>query len=111
MRAAIDAIDVLGGRWIDAVRLTAQAALAAIEDRRTDAVAGYARAIDAWRALECSFDRACCAIDMAAVLPDDEGTREIVAESRAFLTGIGAVALLERLASFERQGSPAPTNA
>ncbi len=48
---------------------------------------------------------------MAAVLPDDEGTREIVAESRAFLTGIGAVALLERLAAFERQGSPAPTTA
>jgi hypothetical protein len=35
-------------------------------------VAGYARAIDAWRALGCTFDLACCAIDMAAVLPDDE---------------------------------------
>jgi hypothetical protein len=111
VRAAIDAMDVLGGRWIDAVRLTAQAALAAIEDRGTDAAAGFARAIDAWRALQCSFDLACCAIDMAAVLPDDEGTHEMVAESKAFLTGIGAVALLERLASFERQGSPAATNA
>ena len=111
VRSAIDAMDVLGGRWIDAVRLTARAGLAAIEDRRTDAAAGLARAIDAWRALECTFDLACCAIDMAAVLPDDEGTREIVAESRAFLTGIGAVALLERLTAFERQASPAPTNA
>ena len=107
VQAAIDAMDVLGGRWIDAVRQTALAGLAALEGRRDDAVAGYTRAIDAWRTLECTFDLACCAIDMAAVLPDEELTRESTAEARAFLTDIGARSLLDGLDAFERRASPA----
>jgi hypothetical protein len=111
VQQAIDAMDVLGGRWIDAVRLTALAGLAALEDRRDDAVTGYGRAIDAWRTLECTFDRACCAIDMAAVLPDEELTRETTPEARAFLTEIGARSLLQRLDAFEHQTNAAPTTA
>jgi hypothetical protein len=55
------------------------------------------------------LDLACCAIDMATVLPDEEVTREAVAEARSFLEGIGAVSLLERLDAVERASSPAGT--
>jgi len=111
VRRAIAAVGVLGGRWIDAVRLTATAGLAAIEGRRIDAVAGYGRAIDAWRDLNCSFDLACCAIDMAAVLPGEPLTEETLADATAYLRDIGAVALLERLAAFTREGEAASTTA
>ena len=95
----------LRGRWIDAVRRTAEAGLAALEDRREDAIAGYERALSDWRALGAPLDQAFCAADMAHVLPDEELTNDALAESTAFLAGIGAVSLLERIES--ARSSPA----
>jgi class 3 adenylate cyclase/tetratricopeptide (TPR) repeat protein len=107
VRRAVAAMSGLPGRWIEAVRVTASAGLAALEGRREDALTGYARAIEAWRALDARLDLACCAIDMATVLPDEEGPHEAVAEARAFLEEIGAVSLLSRLDAVERASSPA----
>ncbi len=45
---------------------------------------------------------------MAHVLPEEETTREAVEEARAFLTEIGAAALLERLEAATRASTPAP---
>ena len=97
----------LRGRWIDAVRRTAESGLAALEGRREDALAGYERALGEWRALDARLDQAFCAADMAHVLPDEELTTEALAESTAFLTGIGAVSLLERIES----ARPSPAHA
>jgi hypothetical protein len=102
-------MSALPGRWIDAVRRTAEAGLAALEGRREDALSGYRLAIEAWRALDAQLDLACCAIDMATVLPDEDATSDAVAEARTFLEGIGAVSLLERLDAAERAWSPTST--
>ena len=68
LRRVLDAMAAISGGWIDAVRRTAEAGLAALEGRREDAVAGYERALEDWRALECRLDLASCAVDMAHVL-------------------------------------------
>ena len=107
LHRALEAMAPLRGRWIDAVRRTAEAGLAALEGRREDALAGYERALGEWRALDTRLDQAFCAADMAHVLPDEELTTEALAESTAFLTGIGAVSLLERIES----ARPSPAHA
>jgi hypothetical protein len=107
LHRAIEAMAPLRGRWIDAVRRTAEAGLAALEGRREDALAGYERALSEWRALDTPLDQAFCAADMAHVLPDEELTTEALTESTAFLTGIGAVSLLERIES----ARPSPAHA
>ena len=107
LRRALEAMAPLRGRWIDAVRGTAEAGLAALERRREDALAGYERALGEWRALETRLDQAFCAADMAHVLPDEQLTTDALAESTAFLTEIGAVSLLERIEA----ARPSPAHA
>ena len=107
LRRALEAMAPLRGRWIDAARRTAEAGLAALEGRREDALAGYERALGEWRGLDAHLDQAFCAADMAHVLPDEELTTEALAESTAFLTGIGAVSLLERIEA----ARPSPAHA
>ena len=107
LHRALEAMASNRGRWIDAVRVTAESGLAALEGRREDALAGYERALGEWRALAARLDLAFCAADMAHVLPDEELTTEALAESTAFLTEIGAVSLLERIES----ARPSPAHA
>ena len=107
LRRALEVMAPLRGRWIDAVRRTAESGLAALEGRREDALAGYERALSEWQALDTPLDHAFCAADMAHVLPDEELTTEALAESTPFLTGIGAVSLLERIES----ARPSPAHA
>ena len=99
LHRALEAMASLRGRWIDAVRVTAESGLAALEGRREDALAGYERALGEWRALGARLDQAFCAADMAHVLPDEELTTDALAESTAFLREIGAASLLERIES------------
>ncbi len=108
IRRVLDAMAAISGGWIDAVRRTAGAGLAALEGRREDAVAGYQRALEDWRALECRLDLAFCAVDMAHVLPDEEITREAATEARAILNEIGGITLLERLEVATSASTPAP---
>lgn len=107
VKRAVDAMEPLRGRWSNAVRRTAEAGLAALESRREDALAGYERALEDWRSLESRLDLAFCAVDMAHVLPNEEITREAVAEARSILTEIGGVALLERLDAATSASTPA----
>jgi hypothetical protein len=107
LHRAIEAMAPLRGRWIDAVRRTAESGLAALEGRREDALAGYERALSEWRALDTPLDQAFCAADMAHVLPDEELTTEALAKSTAFLKEVGAVSLLERIDS----ARPSPAHA
>jgi len=96
-RAALVAMQAFRGRWMAALRLTAEAGIASLEGRYEGAAATYARAFDAWRALDSPLDLAMCGLDRALVrgpgVPagnDDDETREI-------FTRIGAVPLLARL--------------
>ena len=63
--------------------------------------------LEDWRSLESRLDLAFCAVDMAHVLPNEEITREAVAEARSILTEIGGVALLERLDAATSASTPA----
>jgi hypothetical protein len=110
IRRVLDAMAALSGGWIDAVRRTAEAGLAALEGSREDAVAGYVRALEDWRALECRLDLAFCAVDMAHVLADEEITRGAVTEARSILTEIGGITLLERLEAATGASTPAPAS-
>jgi tetratricopeptide (TPR) repeat protein len=110
IRRVLDAMAAISGGWIDAVRRTAEAGLAALEGRLEDAVAGYERALEDWRALECRLDLAFCAVDMAHVLADEEVTREAVTEARSILIEIGGVTLLERLEAATDASTPAPAS-
>ena len=85
------------GRWMSAVRLTAEAGVAALEGRNDEAATAYARALDAWRAIDSPLDLALCALDRAALrgpipapVREDDEAREIFAT-------IAATPFLERL--------------
>ena len=92
------------GRWMAAVRLTADAGLAALEGRRDEAATTYARALEAWRAMDSPLDLALCALDRASLrgaVADPKGEDD---EAREIFTRIGALPLLARL---ERAGAAA----
>jgi len=80
---------------------TIRAGIAALEGRRTDAIAGYRDVLRGWRAAGLAFDEALAAVDMATVLAPSE--REMpeasaaIDEARATLTRLGATPFLERL--------------
>jgi class 3 adenylate cyclase/tetratricopeptide (TPR) repeat protein len=111
-RAAIWAGDVAGareeldalqastghGRALDLDRLTVRAGVAGLEGRTSEALAMYRDALRGWEELGVPWDRALCAIDMAAVL--GPGTAEVEAAAdaaRRILEGLGARPFLERL--------------
>lgn len=92
------------GRWMAAMRLTAEAGLAALEGRQDEAATAYTRALAAWRALNSPLDLAWCALDRAvlrgsSVTPGDEDD-----EAREIFTRIGATPFLARL---DRAGAAA----
>ncbi len=86
------------GRLFRALDATFGANLAALEDRRPDAVVGFAEAAAKWRELGCEFDLALCQLDAARALGvgTPEG-RAAAAESRAILARLGAAPFLARL--------------
>jgi hypothetical protein len=99
LQQVLDAMAHLHGRWVDAIRSTAEAAVAALDGRREEAVSRFERAIDAWTTLRSPLDLAFAAIGMAHVLPDEDATRDAVDQARRTLVEIGAVTLLGELDS------------
>jgi len=81
--------------------LTLRAGIAALEGRRSDAVAGYRDALRGWRQLGLAFDEAMAALDLAILLAPTE--REMAEASssieaaRETLTRLGARPFLARL--------------
>jgi hypothetical protein len=101
-RETLDGMGGFRGRWMAAVRLTAEAGLITLEGRRDDAVTAYARALEAWRALDSPLDLALCALDRAVLRgpgPADSGEDD---EAREIFTRLGATPFLARL---ERAGA------
>jgi len=72
--------------------------IAALEGRRTEALAQFREAMAGYRALDLAFDEALTALDMVELLGADEAELRAAADSaRATLTRLGATPLLERL--------------
>jgi tetratricopeptide (TPR) repeat protein len=80
---------------------TARAGLAALEGRRSDAVAGYREALRGWRQLGLAFDEAMAVLDLAILLAPSEremGEAATAIEwARDTLARLGARPLLARL--------------
>jgi class 3 adenylate cyclase len=95
------AASAMRGQALSLDLVTLRAGLAALEGRRSEAVAGYREALRGWRALGLAFDEALCALDLAILLAPTE--REMaeapaaVAAARETLTRLGAAPLLARL--------------
>src|SRR4029079_13126740 len=105
VRDALEAPAPLRGRWAGAARNTLIAGLAAIEDRREEAIATYAEAFAAWNALGSPIDHAFTAIDAITLLPDESVSIEAAAQARATLEELGVGPLLTRLTMAERRAS------
>jgi len=85
------------GRWMTAERLTMEAGLAALEGRVQEAAETYRRAVEAWRALDCTLDLALCELDRVLLLGPDHPDATMAKEARDIFTELGAKPFLERL--------------
>ena len=96
-RATLTAMQGFRGRWVAAVRLTAEAGLAALDGRHDESAAAYARALDAWRAMDSPLDLGLCALDRAVLRAPHVAPGVEDDEAREIFTNLGAVPLLARL--------------
>jgi class 3 adenylate cyclase/tetratricopeptide (TPR) repeat protein len=97
VRTAVSAMTSFSGRWVETVRLTAEAGLAALEGRVDEAAGSYRDAIDAWRALKCTLDLALCELDLVLLLGPKCLETTAANEARDIFTQLGAKPFLERL--------------
>jgi hypothetical protein len=92
---------VLRGKAIGLDAATIRAGIAALDGRRTEAIAGYREVLRGWRNAGLVFDETLAIVDLATVLAPTE--REMpeaataIEEARATLTRLGAKPFLERL--------------
>ncbi len=96
-RLALDRLDATGahGRALDLDRAAIGAGIAALEERRGEAVAGYRSAIAGWRDLGLPWDEALTSIEFVRVVGPDEPEAMAAADSaRAILEGLGAARVL-----------------
>ena len=112
--AIADRLDasVYRGQAISLDRATLRAGIAALEDRRGDAIAGYRDVLRGWRQLGCDFDESMATLDMAILLAPTEqempDASAAIEAARETLTRLGARPLLARLKTDQtvRAGSP-----
>jgi hypothetical protein len=82
-RALTAALDLLGkqpGRVSGAIRCEAEAALAALDQRRPEALAGFADATRRWRELGLDFEAAVCGLSLIIMLGPSEPAARAAAE-------------------------------
>ena len=83
---------------MDAARLSARAAVAALEGRTDDAISGFREALARFRSVGEGFDVATTALDFVILVgADHPATREAAAEARAIFDRGRARPYLERL--------------
>ena len=107
-----DALDATGfhGPVVEARRITLNAAIAALEGRERDALAGYEEALAAWRSLRIVWEEALTGIDMATVLdPSLPEVRGVIDSTRAILERLGARPYVERLDAVLARGASTPS--
>ena len=100
LASRVDA-SIVRGRAIAVDRITLHAGIAALEGRRSDAVAGYREAIRGWQHIGLAFDEALAGLDLAILLAPTErelaDAGAIVESTRTILSRLGALPLLARL--------------
>ncbi|MGD0595288.1 MAG: AAA family ATPase [Acidimicrobiales bacterium] len=97
VQEALLAMRPFRGRWMTAERLTMEAGLAALEGRVQEAAETYRKAVEAWRALDCTLDLALCELDRVLLLGPDHPDATMAKEARDIFTELGAKPFLERL--------------
>jgi class 3 adenylate cyclase/tetratricopeptide (TPR) repeat protein len=101
-QALMDALAVLGaipGRVPAATRREAAAALAALDRRRPEALAGFTDAIRRWRELGLAFEAAICGLNLITMLgPSEPAARAAADEIGAVFERLGALPFQKLLA-------------
>jgi class 3 adenylate cyclase/tetratricopeptide (TPR) repeat protein len=93
---AISGMAALHGRWMDIVRSTVEAGVAALKGRMEEAADIYRTVAERWRALDVPLDLALCGVDAATVLDEEHRLPDLIEESREILTQLGAAPFLAR---------------
>jgi hypothetical protein len=97
------------GRVAATVRLEADAALAALEGRRAEAIAGFVEATRRWRERGLEFEAAISALSLVITLgPAGPEAQAAASEAGATFERLGASPFQERLAVAVRAAAPAP---
>jgi tetratricopeptide (TPR) repeat protein len=108
VRNDLGALDATGfhGRVVEVRRLTLRAAVAAMEERTTEALGLYRDALTSWRELGMAWDEALTGIDMVSVLdPSNPEVRAAAQSTREILVRLRAQPFIERLdAALARSG-------
>ncbi|MFI5035808.1 MAG: adenylate/guanylate cyclase domain-containing protein [Acidimicrobiales bacterium] len=97
MRGALAAASRIRGRWMGAVRLEIEAALAALEGDGLDASDLYAAAVEAWRSLDCLLDVAITEVEALHLLGPGHPQTTLAKEAEDLLGEYGVPVLLGRL--------------
>jgi hypothetical protein len=114
VRLAASRIDGLKGtgELIHAMRLWAEGAVAAVEGRRSEALAAFGESRAISLRLEQDFDAATLVVNAAQVMGDEPEVRSWAMEARPLLEAMGAKPWLERLdKALAGPGSVAPASA
>jgi hypothetical protein len=110
-REALDLVAAQPGRVSAVVRREIEAALAALDGRRAESLAGFVEAIRRWHELGAEFEAAVCALDLVIMLgTTTPEARALAEEAAAVFRRLGAQPLLDRLDEAidgYRQASPA----
>lgn len=115
-RTIADRLDaaVSRGQAVALDQATLRAGIAALDDRRGDAVAGYRDVLRGWRQLGCAFDEAIATIDMAILMAPTEqempDAPAAIDAARETLARLGARPLLARLDAGQPVGAGPPVN-
>jgi ATP/maltotriose-dependent transcriptional regulator MalT len=97
-REALALLTEQPGRVSAVVRREIESALAALDGRRAESLAGFVEAIRRWHELGAEFEAAVCALDMVIMLgTTTPEARAAADEAAALFRRLGAEPLLERL--------------
>jgi class 3 adenylate cyclase/tetratricopeptide (TPR) repeat protein len=108
-RDALDMLDAQPGRVSAVVRREIEAALAALDGRRAESLAGFVDAIRRWHELGAEFEAAVCALDLVIMLGTaTPEARAATDEAAALFRRLGAEPMLERLNEASSPTRPSP---
>jgi hypothetical protein len=107
---ALDAVRKQPGRVSSVIRREAEAALAALDQRRPDALASFADATRRWRELGLDFEAAVCGLSLVITLgPSEPEVRAAGVEVAQVFDRLGALPFQKLLADAMGRPIPAPS--
>jgi tetratricopeptide (TPR) repeat protein len=106
-RAALEGLRGFVGRWVEAVSLTAEASLAALEGDVGRAAETFRRCFDSWKVLDSPLDLALAQLSLVILLGPDHPEAAVAKEARDIFTELGAGPFLARLDDASRGAAAA----